>query len=141
MKKPISLILTAAALTLGGTAASARDVNLQSAFPAGLPILSDSANYFATRVKDLTNSGLNVKVYEAGKLSPPFEILDNVGNGAIDAGWTYAGYWAGKMPAANLFGSIPFGPDAIKYLAWIQAGGGLELWRELYAPYNVVPMP
>ena len=23
--------------------------------------------------------------------------------------------------------------------AWLHYGGGLELWRELYAPFNLVP--
>jgi TRAP-type mannitol/chloroaromatic compound transport system substrate-binding protein len=36
---------------------------------------------------------------------------------------------------------MPFGPDAIKYVSWVNHGGGLELWREIYEPFNVVPMP
>lgn len=138
MKK---LILAAALMALATTGASAKDFNLQSAFGKNLPILGPAADRFAEEVSVLTNGEVNFKHLGAGELSPPFEILDNVGTGAIAAGWSYAGYEAGKAPAAALFGSIPFGPDAIKYVSWVHHGGGLKLWREIYKPFNVVPMP
>lgn len=53
---------------------------------------------------------------------------------AVDAGWSFAGYAAGKEPVAALFGSVPFGGDPLSYVGW------LELWREIYAPENLVPM-
>lgn len=124
-------------LTLG----QAQTLSLQSAFPRGLSVLSESSERFAQQIEILSGGELIFEVYEAGALSPPFEILDNIEIGAIDAAWSYAGYWAGSMPAAALFGSIPFGPDAPKYLAWIYEGGGLELWQEMYAGRNAVPMP
>ncbi|MCB2099853.1 MAG: TRAP transporter substrate-binding protein, partial [Rhodobacterales bacterium] len=132
--------LTALATTGATGAARAETFNLQSAFGKGLPIIGPSAERFVEKVKVLTGGALTFKHLGAGELSPPFEILDNVGAGAIDAGWSYAAYASGKAPAAALFGSIPFGPDAIKYVSWLNHGGGLELWREIYAPFNVVPM-
>ncbi|MEM7188492.1 MAG: TRAP transporter substrate-binding protein [Pseudomonadota bacterium] len=138
MKK---LLVAAAALAMVATGATAKDYNLQSAFPKGLPILGPGADRFAETVATLTGGEVNFKHLGAGELSPPFEILDNVGSGAIHAAWSYAAYASGKAPAAALFGSIPFGPDATKYVSWIHHGGGLELWREVYEPFNVVPMP
>ncbi|SMF47668.1 TRAP-type mannitol/chloroaromatic compound transport system, substrate-binding protein [Tistlia consotensis] len=135
------LLLAAALLSLTAGGASAGTYSLQSAFGKNLPILGPAADRFAAEVDTLTGGKIAFKHYGAGELSPPFEILDNVGAGAIDAGWSYAGYAAGKAPAAALFGSIPFGPDAIKYVSWVLHGGGLQLWREIYAPFNVVPMP
>ncbi|MCO4052725.1 MAG: TRAP transporter substrate-binding protein [Bosea sp.] len=129
------------ALMASAGAAGARELSLQSTFPGGFPVLSESIDYFIRNVDNATAGQVKFKAYDAGKLSPPFEVLGNVGNGSIDSGWSYAGYWAGKYPAANLFGSIPFGPDAIKYLAWIYEGGGLAIWQEIYAKDNVVPMP
>ena len=32
---------------------------------------------------------------------------------------------------------MPFGPDVGEYLSWIYHGGGLELWRDLYAEHDV----
>lgn len=141
MRKMRKIVVAAAVALLFAPQALAKDYNLQSAFPKNFPVLSESADYFVKRLSDVTGGAINFKHLGAGELSPPFEVLNNVGSGAIDAGWSYAGYAAGKAPAAELFGSIPFGPDAAKYLAWIHHGGGLELWREIYAPFNVVPMP
>jgi TRAP-type mannitol/chloroaromatic compound transport system substrate-binding protein len=135
----IQFITALAALT--ATAAAAEDYNLQSAFPKALPVLGPGIDRFADRVATLTDGEVSFQHLGAGELSPPFEIFDNVGAGAIPAGMSFAGYQAGIEPAAALFGSIPFGPDAIEYVSWVHHGGGLELWRELYAPYNVVPMP
>ena len=35
--------------------------------------------------------------------------------------------------------AVPFGLNAQEMNAWLHYGGGLELWRELYAPFNLVP--
>ncbi len=134
------MLATVAGLAVAAPA-QATDYTLQSAFGATLPILGPGADRFTELVSTLTEGSVNFRHLGAGELSPPFEILDNVGIGAIDAGWSFAGYAEGQAPAAALFGSIPFGPDAIKYVSWVHHGGGLELWREAYEPFNVVPMP
>jgi len=48
-------------------------------------------------------------------------------------------YHKGKVDAAQFFTAIPFGLNYMEMNAWIHYGGGLELWRELYAPFNLVP--
>ncbi|MCB0664051.1 MAG: ABC transporter substrate-binding protein, partial [Saprospiraceae bacterium] len=50
-------------------------------------------------------------------------------------------YWAGKAPAAQFFSSFPFGKNAQQMNAWLYSGGGIQLWEELYAPFNLIPMP
>lgn len=120
--------------------AYADDFSLQSAFGKNLPVLGPAADRFVEEVATLTDGAVQFEHLGAGELSPPFEIFDNVSVGAIDAGWTYAAYASGKEPAAALFGSIPFGGDPLGYISWLNHGGGLELWRELYEPYNLVPM-
>lgn len=141
MKILILASLLAASTVSMVTTVHAKDYNLQSAFPKGLPILGPGADRFAETVSLLTGGDVNFKHLGAGELSPPTEILDNVGAGAIDAAWSYAAYASGSAPAAALFGSIPFGPEAIKYVSWIHHGGGLQLWQEAYKDFNVVPMP
>jgi TRAP-type mannitol/chloroaromatic compound transport system substrate-binding protein len=134
-------LIIAAAMALAATGAAAKDFTLQSAFPKGLPILGPGADRFAETVATLTGGEIAFRHLGAGELSPPTEILGNVGSGAIDAGWSYAAYASGEAPGAALFGSIPFGPEATKYVSWVHHGGGLEIWREIYEPFNVVPMP
>ena len=132
-------LIAGALAALASTGAAADSFTLQSAFGA-LPVLDPTAKHFIEKVSALTDGEVEFDYLLAGELSPPFEIFDNVGTGAIDAGWSYAGYAAGKEPAAALFGSIPFGGDPLSYIGWLHHGGGLEMWRELYEPYNLVPM-
>ncbi|MEM1276919.1 MAG: TRAP transporter substrate-binding protein [Pseudomonadota bacterium] len=132
-------ILAAAALAAFATGAAAETYTMQSAFP-GLPVLDPTAKRFVEKVGVLTGGEVNFNYLLAGELSPPTEIFDNVSVGAIDAAWSYAAFAAGKEPAAALFGSVPFGGDPLSYISWLHHGGGLELWREIYTPYNVVPM-
>ena len=42
-------------------------------------------------------------------------------------------YWKGKIPSAVFYTAVPFGMTAQEMNGWLHYGGGLELWRELYA--------
>ena len=129
----------AALAVLAATAAQADTYTMQSAF-GPLPVLDPAAKRFVENVSTLTGGEVEFDYLLDGELSPAFEIFDNVSAGAIDAGFSFAGYAAGKEPAAALFGSIPFGGEPTQYISWLNHGGGLELWREIYEPYNLVPM-
>jgi TRAP-type mannitol/chloroaromatic compound transport system substrate-binding protein len=48
-------------------------------------------------------------------------------------------YWTGKAKATAFFTSVPFGLNAQEMNGWLHYGGGLELWRELYDEFNLVP--
>jgi TRAP-type mannitol/chloroaromatic compound transport system substrate-binding protein len=78
-------------------------------------------------------------VYAADELVPAFEVFDAVSQGAAEMGHAASFYWAGKLPAAQFFSSVPFGMTANELNAWIYHGGGQALWDELYAPYNLLP--
>ena len=132
-------LLGAALAAITATGAMADSFTMQSAFP-GLPVLDPTAKRFVDNVATLTGGSVDFDYLLAGELSPPGEIFDNVSAGAIDAAWSYAAYAAGKEPAAALFGSVPFGGDPLSYVSWLHHGGGLEMWQEIYEPYNLVPM-
>jgi TRAP-type mannitol/chloroaromatic compound transport system substrate-binding protein len=68
-------------------------------------------------------------------------VFDAVSEGSVEVGSGAAYYWAGKVPAAQWFTTVPFGLNAQGINAWFYSGGGLELWEETYAPFNVVPRP
>ena len=38
-----------------------------------------------------------------------------------------------------MFATVPFGMNAQEMNGWLHYGGGMELWRELYAQFNLVP--
>ena len=50
-------------------------------------------------------------------------------------------YWIGKIPAAAFFTAVPFGMTSSGMSSWLMEAGGLELWRKLYEPHNIMPFP
>ena len=116
-------------------------LNVQSAWPLTLPASGRDAQHFADTINSASGGSVDVKLYSAGKLVPSLEIFDAVQRGTLDAGYTSPLYVAGKFPAVQLFGGVPFGPDAIEYLGWIYNGGGLEIWRDIYGQQGVVTVP
>jgi len=114
---------------------------MASSFAASLPILGSSGTYFTKRLQLATNGRMRIKFFDPGKLVPGLEVFEAVSTGGVQAGYTAAGFWIGKIPAAAFFGAVPFGPDTNEYLAWIFEGGGLQLWRDLYAKHDLVPFP
>ncbi|MEO0669761.1 MAG: TRAP transporter substrate-binding protein [Pseudomonadota bacterium] len=144
MKKTLTSLLLATAFV--ATPALAGDKLLLKtpvAFSTALPGLGTPIPRVAKEVELMSGKTLRMKVYEPGKLVAPFEILEAVSSGKINSGYTTAGYWAGKIPAAPLFSAVPFGPEAGEYMAWLYYGNGMDLYQRMYdeAGYNVKVLP
>lgn len=94
---------------------------------------------------DQTSGGsLKLKLYGPGKLAAPDQIFEAVHMGQLHAGYTTAGNQAGVLGRkAAFFSSVPFGPSAPEYLAWLYHGGGRDLWRDMYrkAEFKVHSIP
>ena len=112
---------------------------LVTTWPKGLPGLGSAPENFARRVGEMSNGRLTVRVYGAGEVVPPFEVFDAVSQGVAEMGHGAAYYWKGKIPSAVFYTAVPFGMTAQEMNGWLHYGGGLELWRELYAPFGVRP--
>ncbi len=125
----------------GGKAQPGVAWKVASMYPSAWPALGESGTYFVGQVSSVTSGRFTIELAEPGVLVPALEAFDAVGKGTVDALWSTARNEAGKVPAAVLFSSVPFGPTAAEYLGWIYQGGGLLLWQELYAKYNVRPIP
>jgi TRAP-type mannitol/chloroaromatic compound transport system substrate-binding protein len=146
MRKFFMATAAAAALSLASAAPALADKVLLKtpiAFGSHLPSLGTPIVRVADQLKAMSGGEIRMKVYEPGKLVPPFEILDAVSTGKTNSGYATAGYWSGKMKAANLFSAVPFGPEAGEYMAWMYYGNGLKLYQEMYdtAGYNVKVIP
>ncbi|WCN08601.1 TRAP transporter substrate-binding protein [Marinomonas mediterranea] len=122
-------------------AAGSTRLEIQSAWPLTLPASGASAEHFAKQLEVSGADSLKVRLYSAGKLVPSLQIFDAVQQGTLNAGYTSPLYVAGRFPAVQLFGGVPFGPDALEYVGWIYNGGGLDIWREIYAKQGVVTVP
>lgn len=109
-------------------------------WPKNFPGLGFAAENFSRAVEEMSNGRLTVHVYGAGEIVPALEVFDAVSQGVVDAGHGAAYYWKGKVPASVFFTSVPFGLNAQEMNGWLHYGGGLELWQEAYAPYNLLPM-
>ena len=108
-------------------------------WPKNFPGLGLAAENLATAVEEMSNGRLTIKVYGAGEIVPALEVFDAVSQGVVDAGHGAAYYWKGKVPSSVFFTSVPFGMNAQEMNGWLHYGGGLELWREAYAPFNLIP--
>ena len=113
---------------------------LVTSWPKNFPGLGTAPEKFSVMVDEMSAGRLKVKVYGAGQLVPALEVFDAVSRGTAEMGHSGAYYWKGKSPAAQFFTSVPFGLTAQEMNGWIQYGGGMEIWQELYAPFNLIPL-
>lgn len=110
-------------------------------WPKNFPGLGTSAEDFAKRVGEASGGRLTIQVYGAGEIVPAMGVFDAVSAGSVEMGHGGAYYWRGKSPATQFFTTVPFGMNAQEMSAWLHHGGGLTLWREVYAPFNLIPFP
>jgi TRAP-type mannitol/chloroaromatic compound transport system substrate-binding protein len=143
--KTTSLAGIAAAVSIPTIASAASEKTFRwkmaNSYGAGAPFYSagpGSASYFCERVEELTNGRLRIKHYPAGELIPAMEGFDSVSKGSIEMNWGNSFFWAGKTFAAQYFTAVPFGMNFQGTNAWLQFGGGQELWDEVYKPFNVM---
>ena len=108
-------------------------------WPKNFPVLGTGANELARLITEMSGGRLKVKVYGAGELIPAFEVFDAVSRGTAQMGHGSAYYWKGKIEEAQFFSTVPFGMNGPEMSAWLYYGGGMELWRETYAPFGVLP--
>ncbi|NCP63356.1 MAG: TRAP transporter substrate-binding protein [Paraglaciecola sp.] len=112
---------------------------LVTSWPKNFPGLGKAPETFARDVERMSGGRLKIKVYGDGELVPGFQVFDAVAGGTAQMGHAAAYYWKGKAPAAQIFTAIPFGMNAQETNAWFHYGGGMELWREVYAPFGLIP--
>ena len=109
-------------------------------WPKNFPGLGTGPERFAKAVNEMSDGRLQIKVYGGGEMVPAFGVFDAVSLGTAELGHGAAYYWKGKIPAAPMFTAVPFGMNAQEMNAWLHYGEGLALWREAYAPFNLIPM-
>ena len=110
---------------------------MASTFAGSLTQLGSLGIRVQDQVEAVSGGAVQIKFFDPGALVPALEIFDAVSSGGLDAGWSTPGYWAGKVPALQLFAAVPFGPPANEYMAWFYFGGGKELFEEIYARHNI----
>ncbi|CUS56778.1 MAG: TRAP transporter substrate-binding protein [Hyphomonas sp.] len=127
----------AADLAAPAIARNRRRLNMVTTWPKGLPGLGEAAERVAQRIQQMSEGLMEVKVYAAGELVPPFECFDAVSNGSADMYHGAEYYWTAKSSAYPFFTAVPFGMTAQELMGWIDFGGGQKLWDELSAQFGI----
>jgi TRAP-type mannitol/chloroaromatic compound transport system substrate-binding protein len=113
------------------TAQTATVLRFQSTWPQR-DIFHEFCGDFARRVNEMSGARLRIDVLASGAVVPAFQLQDAVNAGILDGGHGVCAYWYGKNKAYSLFGTPPaFGWDAHNFLAWMNYGGGYDLYNEL----------
>ncbi|MCM5571324.1 TRAP transporter substrate-binding protein [Burkholderiaceae bacterium FT117] len=112
-------------------------MKMQGAWGAN-DIFTEMAQQYVTRVNEMAGGRLRLEYLPAGAVVKPFELMDAVSKGVLDAGHHVSGYWYGKSKVASLFGTGPVsGATPEIGLTWIYQGGGQQLWDKLVAKLNL----
>ena len=114
---------------------------LVTSWPKNYPGLGMAPERIADLVEQMSDGQMTITVYGAEEQVPAFGVFDAVSSGSHQMGHSGGYFWKGKVPAAQFFTSVPFGLTADEINAWVNRGGGLELWREIYEPFNIYPIP
>lgn len=129
--------IAAAAMPAPAIAQGKRQLKMVTTWPKNYPGLGTAAERLATRIREMTDGQLDIKVFAASELVPALEAFDTVSSGAADLYHGAEYYWQGKSKAFNFFTAVPFGMTSAEINAWIYHGGGQELWDELSARFNL----
>lgn len=113
--------------------------NMVMPWPKLTPGVGVAAERFANRVAAMSGGRLEIKLFGAGELVPPFGGFDAVQSGTVQIAHGTPYYWAGKAPSLHYFTGVPFGLTAPELAAWLVYGEGGQLWREVYDGFGILP--
>ena len=131
--------LGASTLAAPAVAQERKEWRMVTTWPKNAPGVGVNAQRLADKIGQMSDGRLTVRLYDAGELVPAFETLGAVQQGNAELAHSASFFWLGKSEALNYFGSMPFGLMASEIMGWLYFGGGLELWREAMAEFDVVP--
>jgi TRAP-type mannitol/chloroaromatic compound transport system substrate-binding protein len=140
------LVLSTLALTScsGSTTAQPQPIKwrMATSWSANISLYTEGAQAICKRVTQLSGGRLVIEPYPADALVAAFDVFDAVSTGKVESGHGWPGYWVNKEPSFELFSSIPNMMTQQEWLIWLYGPSrGIDLWRELYTKYNVMPFP
>jgi TRAP-type mannitol/chloroaromatic compound transport system substrate-binding protein len=157
MKKNVALsiiaLILAMSLILGGCTAAAPAAEkatapqtvkwrMATSWPADMYYYTAGAKAVCDRVKVMSAGKFIITPYPADSLMGAFDVFDGVSTGKVECMHSWPGYWRSKEAGAELFSSIPNQMMTLEWAVWLYGPSrGIDLWKELYAKYNIVPFP
>jgi TRAP-type mannitol/chloroaromatic compound transport system substrate-binding protein len=117
-----------------------REFKMVTDWPEGLPGLQASAVRLAKTIGEASGGRIRIEVFSAGKFVKAFETFDAVGAGVAEMFHSAPAYFGKTAPGSDFFSNtVPFGFTADELFAWMNFGGGQQLWDELYGRYEIKP--
>ena len=113
------------------------EFTMVTTWPRDFPGLGTGAQRLAKRLADISEGRIQVQYFAAGERVGAFDSFDEVASGNAQAYHAADYYWKGKHPGWAYFTSVPFGLTYTEINAWIQFGGGQELWDELAGQFDL----
>ena len=113
-------------------------LGMVTSWPSSIDTLYGTAEYIGRSIEYATDGDVEVEVFAAGEQVGGLEVFDAVSSGAFAMGHTASYYYIGQDPTHAFFTSMPFGLTGQQQNAWIEEGGGGDLWNELNARSNMV---
>ena len=108
------------------------NLKFQGGFPSKDPLFDIALDLYKL-VFDLSGGKIKVDLLPSGAVVGAFDQADAVHKGILDGSHAVPAFWYGKDSALSLFGTGPaLGQDGNTLLAWMEYGGGKELYDELY---------
>jgi TRAP-type mannitol/chloroaromatic compound transport system substrate-binding protein len=128
------------------TDAAAADVKtftwkMVTAWPPKFPIVDEAIMRTINNIETMSQGRLKIEHHPGGTLIPPLETFEAVRGGIAEMGSSCSYYWGGKVPEAPIFTTVSYGMTPQERISLLYNGKGLQLWHELYAPFNIVPFP
>jgi TRAP-type mannitol/chloroaromatic compound transport system substrate-binding protein len=133
----------AAASTIAAPAIAQKriEVAMVTTWPRDFPGLGTGAQRFAKRLSDMTDGRIQVEYFAGGERVKPFDSFDEVASGNAQMYHAADYYWKGKHPGWAYFTAVPFGFVYSEINAWVNWGGGQELWDELAGEFGLKCIP
>ena len=109
-----------------------------TSWPSSIDTLFGTAEFIGRSIEYATDGDVEVEVFAAGEQVGGLEVYDTVSSGAFAMGHTASYYYIGQDPTHAFFTAMPFGLTGQQQNAWIEEGGGGDLWNELNGRSNLI---
>jgi TRAP-type mannitol/chloroaromatic compound transport system substrate-binding protein len=114
---------------------------MPGSFPKSLDTLYGTQERIARRVSEMTDGAFVLQPFGSGEVMPALAVMDGVGAGTVECGYTSAYYYLGKDPALSIATCLPFGMSSRQTWSWMQEGGGRQMLAEVYRDQGVIAIP
>jgi TRAP-type mannitol/chloroaromatic compound transport system substrate-binding protein len=136
-------LAAAASLATPGLASAQPRLRWRSpgSFPKSVDTFWAAHERFCHRVGELTDGHFQLLPFGPGEIVPALQVMDAVGQGSVECGFTGAGFYFGKDPTLAIGAAVPFGLSSRHTWSWLVAGGGRDIMREVYRDQGVHAIP